>query len=555
MSSDKDKTKAELIAELARIRKKAQRADRRLRALERECTELQSRCDRQHRDLSCECALREQGTEALRLAEIIIDKSPAILFRRLAGDTPTLVYVSPNIRRLGYTAEEFLEGRTTFRQIVHPEDSERLGSEIRGFAEEDVEEYTQHYRVVTRDGETRWVEDQTSVVRDAQGVKRFNQGIVVDITERKRAEDELRRSEEKFRRIIETAGEGFVMMDEALRIVYANDAYCRMLGYEREELLGQTPFDLATESFRNFMAAHRERLLSMEYRKFEGALVSKDGRAVPVLIHGNTLTDEGGRQLGNVAFVADLTEQKKALELAGIVQKSLIPASAPRIRGLDIAGRSDPCAEVGGDYFDYLYGPGYPPGTLKVVVGDISGHGVDSALLMTSARAFIRMRAARKEEPSRVVASMNRDLATDMGESGHFMTLFYLEIDPLRRSAQWVRAGHEPALVYRPDEDRFEDLIGEGIPLGIEKTAVFSEQRLAPLAPGAIIALGTDGIWEANDPAGRIFGKDRFRELIRANASRPAEQIIARVFEELSLYTRGLPPQDDITLVIVKVAP
>lgn len=558
MPSDQGKTKAELIAELARLRKKAERAERlerRLRTLKGECAELKARCDQQDQDLSCECALREQGTEALRLAEIIIDQSPAILFRRLAGETPTLVYVSPNIRRLGYTAEEFLEGRITFRQIVHPEDSERLSAEIRAYAEEDVKEYTQHYRVVTRGGDTRWVEDQTSVVRDAQGEKRFNQGIVVDITERRRAEEELRRSEEKFRRIIETAGEGFVMMDEELRIVYANDAYCRMLGFEREELLGRTPLELATDNFRDFMTAHRERLLSMEHRKFEGALVAKGGRVVPVLIHGNTLTDEGGRQLGNVAFVADLTEQKKALELAGIVQKSLIPASAPRIPGLDIAGRSDPCQEVGGDYFDYLYGPGYPAGTLKVVVGDISGHGVDSALLMTSARAFIRMRAAEKGRPSLVVAAMNRDLAADMGESGHFMTLFYLEIDPRRRSAQWVRAGHEPALVYRPAEDRFEDLVGEGIPLGIEKTTGFSDQRLAALAPGAVIALGTDGVWEANDPKGRIFGKDRFRELIRANAARPAAQIIERVFDELNRYTRGLSPQDDITLVIVKIDP
>jgi sigma-B regulation protein RsbU (phosphoserine phosphatase) len=256
-----------------------------------------------------------------------------------------------------------------------------------------------------------------------------------------------------------------------------------------------------------------------------------------------------------VAFVADLTEQKKALELAGIVQKSLIPSFAPEIQGLDIAGRSDPCQEVGGDYFDYLYGPGFPAGTFKVVVGDISGHGVDSALLMTAARAFIRLRAAQPGEASQAVASMNRDLAADMEGSGHFMTLFYLDIDPRRRSAQWVRAGHEPALLYRPQEDRFEELLGEGIPLGIETKTEFSEQRLPPLAPGAVIALGTDGIWEASDPQGAIFGKDRFRELIRASAAQPARQIVARVFDEVNRHTRGLPPQDDITLVIVKIEP
>ena len=95
-----------------------------------------------------------------------------------------------------------------------------------------------------------------------------------------------------------------------------------------------------------------------------------------------------------MAFVVDLTEQKKALDLAGIVQKSMIPSSAPQIDGLDIAGRSDSCDEVGGDYFDFLYGQEYSDESIKVVVGDIAGHGVDAALLMTSARAFIRSRAS-----------------------------------------------------------------------------------------------------------------------------------------------------------------
>ena len=212
-----------------------------------------------------------------------------------------------------------------FAQIVHPDDRDRLVKEIRQFAEADVEEYAQSYRILTRSGEVRWVEDQTSVVRDARGRKIYNQGIMVDVTPRRLAEEELRKSEEKFRRIVETAGEGFVLMDDHLRIVEVNESYCRMLGYRREEILGKTTFDLATDEFRQFITGSRERLLAMDYRTFEGALVAKDGRRVPVLIHGNTLRDTTGGKIGNAAFVADLTEQKKALVLAGKVQKSLIP--------------------------------------------------------------------------------------------------------------------------------------------------------------------------------------------------------------------------------------
>ncbi|MBI5579831.1 MAG: PAS domain S-box protein, partial [Deltaproteobacteria bacterium] len=458
MNSDERKTKAELIEELARLRRQAGRAKklrRQLQELRADCSGLQARCDEQTRTLMDECRRRDRTEEALRLAEVIIAQSPAVLFRRMAGKKPTPVYVSSNISQFGYPAEDLLGGRIRFAQIVHPDDRDRLVEEIRQYAEADVEDYTQSYRILTRSGEVRWVEDRTSVVRDEQGRKIYNQGIMVDVTPRRLAEEELRKSEEKFRRIVETAGEGFVLMDDHLRIVEVNDAYCRMLGYRREEILGKTTLDLATDEFRQFITGSRERLLAMDYRTFEGALIAKDGRRVPVLIHGNSLRDANGVKIGNAAFVADLTDQKKALDLAGKVQKSLIPAKAPEIKGLDIAGRSDSCQEVGGDYFDFLYGPEYPAGTLRVVIGDISGHGVDAALLMTTARAFIRMRATQPGEPAQVVTLTNRDLALDMGDSGSFMTLFYIEIDPDGRTARWVRAGHEPALIYCPVRDRF----------------------------------------------------------------------------------------------------
>jgi sigma-B regulation protein RsbU (phosphoserine phosphatase) len=556
MSSDQHKTKSGLIAGLAKLRRQADRAkklNQNLKDLRADYRALEARCDEQTRTLRQECTLRDQTEEALRLAEVIISQSPAVLFRRRAGKKPTLVYVSSNIRQFGYSPDELLSGRVLFKDIVHPDDRDRLVQEIRHFAETDAEEYHQSYRILTRGGEVRWVEDRTSVVRDARGRKIFNQGIMVDVTPRRLAEEDLRKSEEKFRRIVETAGEGFVLMDDQLRIVEVNESYCRMLGYRREELLGKTTFDLATDEFRQFMAGSRDRLLAMDYRRFEGSLVAKDGRRVPVLIHGNNLRDAGGAKIGNAAFVVDLTEHKKALELAGKVQKSLIPAQPPIVPGLDLAGRTDSCHEVGGDYFDFLYGPEFPAGTLRVAVGDMSGHGVDAALLMTTARAFTRTRAGQAAGPSTVVANINRDLASDMGDSGSFMTLFYMEIDPARRNARWVRAGHEPALLYCPVLDRFEELSGRGLPLGVDKDAGFAEQELPALHPGTLLALGTDGIWEAHDPEGRLFGKARFRDILRREASASAREMVTAVFDEIGRFCRGMPYQDDVTLVVIKI--
>ncbi len=300
MKTDKEKSKDELIEELNVLRQQADGTEalqNHLADVEKSYKQLQARFEERARALERECLDRGQTEEALRMAEVIIDKSPAILFRRKADDKSTLVYVSDNIRQMGYTAEEFLSGRIHFKDIVHPDDMERVRAEIQEYAQKDVEEYTQVYRLLTKDGDVCWVEDQTSVERDAAGNKTYNQGILVDITERRLAEEKVRKSEEKFRRIVETAGEGFLLMDENLRIVDVNDAYCKLLGYSREEIIGKTPLDLATEEFKQFMMTNSESILAKEYRKLEGTYIAKNGRQVPILIHGSTLRDDKGNLL------------------------------------------------------------------------------------------------------------------------------------------------------------------------------------------------------------------------------------------------------------------
>jgi sigma-B regulation protein RsbU (phosphoserine phosphatase) len=532
MKSDNNKTKDELL---------------------REVKDLKSQINERAACLEQECLERCRTEEELRLAQVIIDNSPVVLFRRMAGEKPKLVYVSDNVRQMGYTAREFLDDKIHFKDIVHPDDFERIGEEIEQYAEEDVEEYTQFYRIITKNGQIRWVEDQTSVVRDDKGNKIFNQGLLVDITSRKLAEDALRKSEEKFRRIVETAGEGFILMDEDLKIMDANDAYCKLLGYSRNEVIGKTPLDLATEEFRQYMANDSEEILAKEYRELEGTVVAKDGRHVPILVHGSTLRGDQGEIIGNMAFITDMTEHKKALALAGEVQKSLLPQSKPDVQGLDIAGRNVSCDEIGGDYFDFLWRRENPDGPFTIAVGDITGHGVDSALLMTSARAFLRMRASQPGTMAEVITAMNRHLTQDVLETGRFMTLFYLTVDPQKNRMNWVRAGHDPAILYDPQQDAFEELKGSGLALGVNAAFEYAENHRRGLANGQIIAIGTDGIWEAFNKKGKMFGKQRFRDIIRQNAKRGADDILNGVYNEIRQFTEGQKSEDDITLVIVKV--
>jgi PAS domain S-box-containing protein len=367
------------------------------------------------------------------------------------------------------------------------------------------------------------------------------------------AEAEIRKREEKYRRIVETAGEGFILMDKDLIITDVNEAFCQLVGTRRKEIIGKTPLDFATQDFRQFLMTNKKEIFSGLYKDFEGTVASANNRDIPILVHGNTLRDDQGEIIGNMAFVTDISEQKKSLTLAGEVQKSLQPQNSLQFQGMDVAGRTIACDEIGGDYFDFLQEQECADNRFEAVVGDVTGHGVDAALLMTTARAFLRMRASQCGGISRIITEMNQHLAMDFLNTGRFMTLFYLSIDPESRSLSWVRAGHDPAVVYDPIADNFEELRGTGLALGVDQHFVYEEFLKTGLHRGQIIAIGTDGIWEACNRDGRMFGKQRFREIIRENAHRSADQIIDAVYKDLNSFKPGLKQADDITLVIIKL--
>jgi sigma-B regulation protein RsbU (phosphoserine phosphatase) len=256
-------------------------------------------------------------------------------------------------------------------------------------------------------------------------------------------------------------------------------------------------------------------------------------------------------------MAAGLVERERlehSLRLAKEVQQALLPGRDPAVPGLDVAGMSIYCDETGGDYFDYLYDPDRNPLAIGVVAGDVSGHGVSAALLMASCRASLRQRAALGGGPGVVVSDVNRQLARDVEESGSFTTLFYLHVDLENRSLAWVRAGHEPAMVYVPQADDFYELRGEGPALGIHAEWPYAENRRDGIPEGQIIAIGTDGIWEARNAQGGMFGREQLCAAIRASRHQGAKQVAAACIAALNAFQNGAPREDDVTLIILKFA-
>jgi serine phosphatase RsbU (regulator of sigma subunit) len=253
------------------------------------------------------------------------------------------------------------------------------------------------------------------------------------------------------------------------------------------------------------------------------------------------------------AGLIERDRMRRSLYLAKEVQQALLPRTEPKIKGLDIASSSVYCDETGGDYYDFLGGDEPNAGKISVVVGDVSGHGVSSALLMATARAFLRQRSALPGSVSRIVSDVNRQLARDVEESGGFMTLFYLTIDTANRKLNWVRAGHDPAIFYDPATDTFQELRGVGMALGVKADARFEENWKNNLKNNQIILLGTDGIWEARNLQGEMFGKEPIYRTIRQNHTLSAKEILTGIFNTLNRFLEDRALEDDVTLVVIKV--
>ena len=243
---------------------------------------------------------------------------------------------------------------------------------------------------------------------------------------------------------------------------------------------------------------------------------------------------------------------RQSLGLAMEVQQHLLPSRNPAVEGLDIAGKSIYCEETGGDYFDYLEDDKNKKGKIKVVVGDVSDHGIPSALLMTTARAFLRQRASSPGKLNQIVADVNRQICPDVEESGQFMTLFICEVDSQNKTIRWVNAGHDPAVIFHPSTGDFDELTGHALPLGVSEKAAYQEYQRR-IFPGQIILIGTDGIWESQNSRREMFGKKRFKDLIRAHAHKPAQEILQAVITSLEDFIRPLEKEDDVTLVVIKV--
>jgi serine phosphatase RsbU (regulator of sigma subunit) len=295
--------------------------------------------------------------------------------------------------------------------------------------------------------------------------------------------------------------------------------------------------------------------------------ITRDGRVIGALnLESDRLASFDDRCLEMLAFYADaaaiavekamLHEQRLAalhieeqMRIAQEVQARLLPGAAPRVPGYEIAGLSIPSSRVGGDYFDFIP---RPDGSLVLAVGDVAGHGIPAALLMSALRALVRTHVRFGASLVRVAKTLNRQVPESMAGAA-FVTTVLGTLTPEDGTFSYVNCGHTPPLLVRAG-GAVERLESGGPLLGVLEDARFEPGRVR-LDPGDVLVLHTDGIVEVNDGHGRWHEDGELAARVARLRARPADELIRRVVAEARRVRGGEAFEDDVTLVVVKRRP
>lgn len=241
-------------------------------------------------------------------------------------------------------------------------------------------------------------------------------------------------------------------------------------------------------------------------------------------------------------------EMEAGLSIARDIQKSFLPTKPPEIEGLDIFAFSESCDETGGDYYDYHL---LDDENIIVVIGDVTGHGVGSSLLMASARSALHALWLKEKDPQKLLETLNDLIEEDMGDD-RFITIFLGVFDMKRHRLTYSSAGHDSPILYRPSAETYEELESTGIPLGMMAEMEFPNSQVY-FKPGDKLYLMTDGVWEAMNKKDETYGQERLFDFVKKVPIQNAEDTCKELLQSVSDFCDGAAQRDDITLMVMGI--
>ena len=239
---------------------------------------------------------------------------------------------------------------------------------------------------------------------------------------------------------------------------------------------------------------------------------------------------------------------EESLRLAHDIQMSMLPRTLPTGPGLDMSASLTPARSVGGDFYDVLK----VGDRIWFAVGDTSGKGVGAALFAAMTLTLFRATASTARDPGDALASINRELSRD-NENMMFVTVFAATLDPQTGEVLFANAGHPPPYVLRPDGAApLETMVAPA--LGVVEDAVYPLGGLR-LGPSEGLLLYTDGVTEAQDPSGRLWGTDSLEAFLRKIGMVSCDSLRQRLVAEVDVFASGALPADDLTVMALRRGP
>jgi len=236
-------------------------------------------------------------------------------------------------------------------------------------------------------------------------------------------------------------------------------------------------------------------------------------------------------------------------ELAGRVQKDLMPPGSPLLDGYEIAGLSISAETTGGDYYDYLP---MADDLLTISIGECSGRGLAPVILMSSLRAYLRVLSHRSQDVSEILSEANTLITDDIGDEEFLVTLQLVQIDSMTKAVRYCSAGLQAHIIDKSGQTTV--LPSTGMPLGLRRETVIPPGETQRLRTGDLLLLATDGAQKAVSPTGELFGLERLLEIVRQNRDLPPRMIVNFLKQACQEFAGAAGPSDDITIVIVRAS-
>jgi sigma-B regulation protein RsbU (phosphoserine phosphatase) len=482
-------------------------------------------------------------------------------------------------RSLGAASPEECVGRTDF-DFFSREHAERAFRDEQEIIRTGQPIISQLERLTMRDGRKGWASSTKMPWRDAAGNIVGTFGVTRDVTAAQEAEERLKEERNRLRAIIDSLPSRLYVKDTASRYVLNNKSHLAMLGARtQEETLGRTTLDFFPGE-RGLQALADDRLVlgtgtpivSQEKSDF-----AADGDVRWSLVTKVPLYDLQQKLVGLIGISHDITRRKRAeqelerrsaemesdLRMARQVQEAFLNrdypvfprAAAPDRSALRFAHRYIPTETLGGDFFDVLQ---LSDDRCGVLVCDVMGHGVRAGLLTALLRGIVEEMGSRAEDPTQVIAEMNHSLLPIVEQTGQpvFATVFFGIIDTTRRTLTYSNAGHPPPLVLRRESGTIVRLAPDNPEpaTGLLRGFDYSAQRCA-FAPGDLFLGYTDGILEASDPAGAIFGEQRLRSVLTAVEIASSSVLCDRLLAAVGRHSGKSAFDDDVCIVAIEAAP